>query len=38
LVRDVEAVESEAEELDRLSRETREKGTPWKGLKAELGL
>ena len=38
LVRDVEAVESEAEELDRLAKETRDKCVSWKGLKAELGL
>jgi len=38
MVREVEDSESEVEELDRLSRETREKGTPWKVLKAELGL
>jgi hypothetical protein len=37
-VRDVDAGESEAEELDRLARETREKGVSWKSLKAELGL
>lgn len=37
-VRDVDAGESEAEELDRLARETREKGISWKSLKAELGL
>ena len=37
-VRDVDAGESEAEELDRLAQETREKGISWKSLKAELGL
>ncbi len=37
-VRDVDAGESEAEELDRLARETKEKGISWKSLKAELGL
>lgn len=38
LVREVESRESEVEELDRLSKETREKGVSWKSLKAELGL
>ncbi len=38
LVRDVDAAESESEELDRLAQETREKGVSWKSLKAELGL
>jgi len=38
LERGVEASESEAEELDRLAKETREKGVSWKSLKAELGL
>jgi|GEM_PF-814593 hypothetical protein len=37
-VRDVDAGEPEPEELDRLARETREKGISWKNLKAELGL
>lgn len=37
-VRDVDAGESEAEELDRLAQETREKGISWKSFKAELGL
>jgi ArsR family metal-binding transcriptional regulator len=37
-VRDVDAGESEAEELERLAQETREKGVSWKSLKAELGL
>jgi hypothetical protein len=37
-VRDLDAGESEAEELDRLAQETREKGVSWKSLKAELGL
>ena len=38
LVREIATSESEAEELDRLARETREKGISWKSLKAELGL
>lgn len=38
LIREVEASESELEELDKLSKETREKGVSWKSLKAELGL
>ena len=37
-VREVESRESEAEELDRLAKQTREKGVSWKSLKAELGL
>ncbi|AET63673.1 hypothetical protein [Methanothrix harundinacea] len=37
-VRCVDEGESEAEELDRLARETREKGISWKSHKAELGL
>jgi len=38
LIREVEANESELEELDKLSKETRERGVSWKSLKAELGL
>jgi len=38
LVREVEAGESEAEELDRLAEVTREKGVSWECLKTELGL
>lgn len=38
VVREVESRGSEAEELDRLAKETREKGVSWKSLKAELGL
>jgi len=37
-VRDLDAGESEAEELERLAQETRVKGVSWKSLKAELGL
>ena len=37
-VRDVDAGESEVEELERLAQETREKGVSWKSLKEELGL
>lgn len=37
-VREVEACESEVEELDRFTKEAREKGVSWKRLKAELGL
>jgi hypothetical protein len=37
-VRDLDAGESESEELDRLAQETREEGVSWKSLKAELGL
>jgi len=38
LIQEGEMSESEAEELDRLAKETREKGVSWKSLKAELGL
>jgi len=37
-VRDLDAGESEAEELEKLAKETREKGISWKSLKAELRL
>lgn len=37
-VRDLDAGESEAEELERLAQDTREKGVSWKSLEAELGL
>ena len=38
LIQEGKMSESEAEELDRLAKETREKGVSWKSLKAELGL
>jgi hypothetical protein len=37
-VRDLDVGESEAEELERLAQDTREKGVSWKSLEAELGL
>gem|GEM_PF-3441415 len=37
-VRDLDVGESEAEELERLAQETREKGVSWKSIEAELGL
>lgn len=37
-LREIELSESEIEELDRLSRETRENGVSWESLKAKLGL
>jgi hypothetical protein len=37
-IQEIELSEAEAEELDRLSRETRENGVSWESLKAKLGL
>jgi len=38
LIQEEKISENEAEELDRLSKETRKSGIPWEKLKAELGL
>mgnify|MGYP000182652284 CR=1 FL=1 len=38
LIQEEEVSREEVEELDELSRETRENGIPWEKLKAELGL
>jgi hypothetical protein len=37
-IQEIDLSEAEAEELDRLSKETRENGVPWESLKAKLGL
>ena len=37
-IQEIELSEAEAEELDRLSRETRENGVSWDSLKVKLGL
>lgn len=38
LIPEEEIREEEAERLDRLAKETREKGVPWESIKADLNL